>query len=105
MSVAEAGRIFKAIAKRTVDTDMGDPNQPAGGKHVWANEKSRKRECKRERGRMGEIVGNRADTRTGEIGEHRQIRRQEEKRKRRPGKAVPGKDCRCGGECGEGFEP
>src|SRR5271166_6864868 len=84
MGVAEAGRIFEAVAERPVDADMGDPDQRERQDRRPSGEKAEERERQCKRVSMRDVVGARADPGPEKIAEHGEVRRQKQNRKQRP---------------------
>lgn len=63
---------------------MGDPDQSARRRGRHAAKKPGKRERQRQGVGVREVVGDGAGTRPGEVGEHGEVGREEEKRANRP---------------------
>ena len=63
MGVAEAGRIFEAVAERPVEADMRDPDQRDRQDRRPPGKETEERERQRQRVGVRDIVGARADPR------------------------------------------
>ena len=60
MSVAEAARVFEAVAERPVHADMGDPDEAQSRGERRGEPEANEREREGERIGVSEVVGRRA---------------------------------------------
>src|SRR5271165_5441485 len=105
MGVDEASRIFEAIAKRTIETDVGGPNEGDGDCRLAREESAGSRQNERRDIGVDDIVGRRPDARPRQVAEHAEIGGEEENHEQRPREAGMGIEADRSNDGRQAFQP